>query len=75
MVLISVNRAIKYFGFIEGIIFWLEWKIKIKIELFFYQYILRKKWCSWHGYSCNLKCKYPKYDKPIEFNETMFNEI
>ncbi len=66
MTYISIDRAIELFGVFEGIKFWFMWRIIVPIELFYYKKVIRKKWCSWHGYKCKgIGCEYPHYDKPL----------
>ena len=69
MVRISTSLSTKLFGGIDGIHFWLKWRIWIKIELFYYRCIIHKKWCTEHGYSCNNDCLYEKHDEPDEYTE------
>jgi len=72
------------FGFkikeIKERIFMEKFILELKLKSFIDQYVLRKKWCSYHGYSCDgtrtiypfkrksytRKCDAKKYDKPQE---------
>jgi len=49
--------------------------IVLKLRLFnWFDRVRKKKWCSYHGYSCpDLKnCPYKKYDEPQDFKECIY---
>ena len=76
---INLKEVIRMFGLKDGFSFWFRWNVIDPIQLWYWQNIIHKKYCTNAGYHCKKKdCKYthlpyfPKQPKIISGDICVF---